>query len=230
MRISRWFVPFVVILSMLAGAAGAQSKKSKAPDSKAKAQAKAHFDQAEIFMQAKVYDKAVEEYEKAYALVPTLHVLLFNIGLAHENGGKPDQAKEYYRKYIEADPNGPKATEAQARSIAIDRDAERARAEAERRRTEEAQRKADEEKRRKEAEETAKRIFAEQQAEKRVDKKEVDKSISWTWVGIGAAALAGGVLLDTVPATAKNQELDGTDFLPVGLYGIAGTFVYIGVF
>ncbi len=62
------------------------------------------------------------------------------------------------------------------------------------------------------------------------DAAEEEDGIGWWWVGIGAAIIAGGIVADHAPSEAKNGELDGLDFLPLGLYGVGGTFMAIGVF
>jgi hypothetical protein len=49
------------------------------------------------------------------------------------------------------------------------------------------------------------------------------------WLGMAGAAIIGGVVLDNVPETASNGELDVMDFVPVGLYTVGGIFV-IGAF
>ncbi len=62
------------------------------------------------------------------------------------------------------------------------------------------------------------------------DAAEEEDGIGWWWVGIGAAVIALGVVADHAPSEATNGELDGLDFLPLGLYGVGGTFMAIGVF
>jgi tetratricopeptide (TPR) repeat protein len=206
-----------------------------------KEKAKAHFEQGEIFMKAGVYDKAIEEYQAAYALVPSAHLLLFNIGLAYENWGKRTEALEWYAKYRAADPKGPKATEATARSIAIERAIEREKKEAEERKKEEERRKADEEAQRKANEEATRRAADEAARRALAERREpnqtaVDatpkkkKGISWVWVAAGAAALGLGIVLDTVPKSAHDGKFEFTDLLPVGLYGASATFLVVGFF
>ena len=108
-------------------------------------QALAHFKQAEAYMKASAYDKAVEEYQAAYAAVKKPG-FLFNIGLAYEAGGDKQKAVEHYRKYLDLDPKGRASAEARARATVLERaiaaDAQ-ASAEAERqKRAAEEQRKA----------------------------------------------------------------------------------------
>ncbi len=90
--------------------------------------AKKHFEQAEMFMEVGVYDKAIEEYQAAYQLAPTAHILLFNIALAFENWGKPAEALAHYARYLALEPDGEKSSEATARAIALERAAESAKA------------------------------------------------------------------------------------------------------
>ncbi len=63
-----------------------------------------------------------------------------------------------------------------------------------------------------------------------VEKKKKKKGIGWGWVAVGAAALVAGLASDLMPSSARNGELDGTDFVPLSLYGVSGVCVLIGVF
>jgi hypothetical protein len=49
------------------------------------------------------------------------------------------------------------------------------------------------------------------------------------WLGMSGAMILGGVVLDNVPESASNGELDVMDFVPVGLYTVGGIFL-IGAF
>jgi len=87
----------------------------------AKKQAREHFEQGEAFRKAGAYDKAIDEYEQAYALVPKAG-FLFNIGLVHEEAGHKREAVDYYGRYLDADPNGAAAKEALARKTQLERE------------------------------------------------------------------------------------------------------------
>ena len=52
---------------------------------------------------------------------------------------------------------------------------------------------------------------------------EVNRSLFW--LGLAGAAILGGVVLDNVPESASNGELDGMDFVPAGLYTVGGIFL-----
>jgi Tfp pilus assembly protein PilF len=54
--------------------------------------------------------------------------------------------------------------------------------------------------------------------------------LRWGWVAVGAGLIAGGIAADVLPESGDNGEWDATDFLPLGLYGAGGFFVYKGVF
>jgi tetratricopeptide (TPR) repeat protein len=54
------------------------------------------------------YDTALTFYGKAYELVPH-PVLLFNMAQANRLAGRTDKAIELYKKYLEANPQGPQA-------------------------------------------------------------------------------------------------------------------------
>jgi tetratricopeptide (TPR) repeat protein len=101
-------------------------------------QARVRFEQGEAYFKAGTYDRAVEEYRAAYALVPRPG-LLFNIGLCYEHLDDEASAIDHYDRYIAADPTGAKTTEARARREALARklDAKRAAADVARRATDE---------------------------------------------------------------------------------------------
>jgi len=101
----------LTLLVTLAGVASAQTPR---------ALAKVHFDQGEAYFKAGTYDKAAEEYQAAYDLVPEPG-LLFNIGLAFENFGDATRATAAYLRYLEVAPDGVKALEARARLEALNR-------------------------------------------------------------------------------------------------------------
>jgi hypothetical protein len=48
-------------------------------------------------------------------------------------------------------------------------------------------------------------------------------------LGMAGASLLGGVIIDNVPESSSNGELDVMDFVPVGLYALGGGFL-IGAF
>ena len=114
-------------VASLSTAVAQEAKPPDAPQETDHEKAVAHYNQGEAFFKAGTYDKAVEEYEKAYALVPRAG-LLFNIALAHEKSGKRDKAIEAFDRYLLADPNAARKNEALARkeSLVRDRDQEAA--------------------------------------------------------------------------------------------------------
>ncbi len=63
--------------------------------------------------EANDYDRAIELYRKAFALVPH-PILMFNIGQAHRLAGRSEQAAVFYRRYLELDPKGPEVAAARA--------------------------------------------------------------------------------------------------------------------
>ncbi len=49
----------------------------------------------------------------------------------------------------------------------------------------------------------------------------------WMWFAASGVAIVGGLAIDTLPATARNQELDAMDFVPLAFYGAGiGLAVY----
>src|SRR5882672_9698113 len=96
---------FLVWLMAAAAVAGAAPSASLE-------KARQHFKAGESLFRSGDYEKAIAEYQAAYAIAPR-PLLLYNIGAAYrknaEAGGSVDdkkQAVEYYRKYVDADPGG----------------------------------------------------------------------------------------------------------------------------
>jgi hypothetical protein len=81
--------------------------------------ARAHTKQGTAYLDAEVFDKAVEEFEAAYALMP-LPALLYNIAFSYDNQrGGAEQALDYYNRYLSADPDGKMADVARRRVAKI---------------------------------------------------------------------------------------------------------------
>jgi hypothetical protein len=78
------------------------SSAAKPPPRKAAA-AKQHYDAGIALYRAQKYDEAIVEFEAGYALAPESHYL-YNLGQACRLALKPDCALEYYRKYLEEEP------------------------------------------------------------------------------------------------------------------------------
>lgn len=84
-------------------------------DPQTRATAKKLAEDAQVEVDAKNYDKAIELYQKAYDL--TGHpLMLFNMAQAHRLAGRLDKAAELYDRYLKRDPSG---TEAPAASAAL---------------------------------------------------------------------------------------------------------------
>lgn len=75
--------------------------------------AKKLVDEGIAAQRAKDYDKAIELYQKAFALVPH-PILLFDIGQAHRLAGHLEQAVPFYERYLALDPGGAEAAAAHA--------------------------------------------------------------------------------------------------------------------
>ncbi|MCG8420046.1 MAG: tetratricopeptide repeat protein [Proteobacteria bacterium] len=105
----------IALLVVLLPAVGAAEDRGEAK------KAREHYQQAEMYMKAKVYDLAVTEYRKGYELAPQAHGFLFNIGLAYERMGDNENALAAFEKYLQRVPRGKKTAEARARSVALRR-------------------------------------------------------------------------------------------------------------
>jgi tetratricopeptide (TPR) repeat protein len=183
-----------------------------------KARARDLFKSGETAYQAGQYDKAIHDYNEAFALVP-LPLLLFDLGQAHRMKGEREKAIAHYRKYLDVDPNGRGADEARTHldefKAQIEREQQAKRA------ADEAKRKADEEKRKADqlarlraAEEQARRDAAAAKEKRALDeqhqrdaeaaalrKHETDAEYArrpvwkkpWFWAAVGGAVVVVGV-------------------------------------
>ena len=215
------------ILSIIALAlmviTGSSSVQAQAPDADKRKAAEAHFKQGRAYYDAGDMDRAIEQYEKANALVPH-PVNDFNIALAHRAKGEKRKALARFKRYLELDPKGNRSDEASTYIAELEpvieaEDAELARQEAERKRLE-AER-AEAERQRKEAE----RIAAEKQAaidaerrrnaEAAASERAARETRTLRWVGLGTAT-AGVISLGLgtyfgLKAKGYDDEINNAD-------------------
>lgn len=204
----------------------------QAPSAETKKRAKQYVDAALAAQEGGDYDQAVTLYQKAYDLIPH-PLMLFNIGQAQRLAGRDEEALAAYQKYIDADPNGPKAAEAKgfiaeiqprvtkARAEKAERD--RQAAEAEQKRKDAEAKAAEEEKKRKEAEEAAKQREEEDAAEAKANhdhghgsgRKTLGLIIGGSGVAIAGAGAVFGVLAmkswKDAKAVCGNTQMCATD-------------------
>jgi tetratricopeptide (TPR) repeat protein len=83
--------------------------------------AKAHFEAGRKFQDARAYDKAIIEYQAAYAIAPQPE-LLFNIGQCYRLAGQPRSAVLYYQRYLQLVSDGGASDEARAHVIRLRQD------------------------------------------------------------------------------------------------------------
>jgi hypothetical protein len=75
-------------------------------------QAREHLARGNLLLEQQNFDAALTEFQTAYDIVgehPVRHVILFNIGKAHERMFRYDLALEYYERYLVE--GGPEATD-----------------------------------------------------------------------------------------------------------------------
>lgn len=58
---------------------------------------------------------------------------------------------------------------------------------------------------------------------------ESSSSVGWILLAGGSMSLAGGVALDTIPASASNGQVDPINFVPVGLYVASFGLAWMGI-
>lgn len=74
------------------------------PDESKKEEAKRHFELGKTYYKQSEYNKAVDEFQKAYSLYAH-SVILYNIAQAYEKEGNIPMALRFFREYLRAEPN-----------------------------------------------------------------------------------------------------------------------------
>lgn len=74
------------------------------PDESKKEEAKRHFDLGKVYYKQSEYNKAIDEFQKAYSLYAH-SVILYNIAQAYEKEGNIPMALRFFREYLRAEPN-----------------------------------------------------------------------------------------------------------------------------
>jgi hypothetical protein len=101
----------IAAVACLVAPAEAQNRRER--------QAKARYEKGAAHFKAKRYDQALVEFRAAYQILPR-PALHFNIARAlHEKGDKQEALAEY-RRYLEAQPDGPAAGEAREYVAALE--------------------------------------------------------------------------------------------------------------
>lgn len=76
---------------------------ASAQDDSVRVEARAHFEAGREHHQLGRFERAIEEYEAAYRLVP-LPDLLFNIGQCHRNLKNPERAIFFFERFLQERP------------------------------------------------------------------------------------------------------------------------------
>jgi tetratricopeptide (TPR) repeat protein len=102
----------LLLLGSLAVGSSAQAQPTAGADE--------HDKQARAYFRTESYERAAEEFRRAYELDKN-PARLFNVGLAFEKAGDRSKASAAYAEYLQVAPQGDKAAEARARKEALDR-------------------------------------------------------------------------------------------------------------
>jgi len=89
----------LMIIVMMAFSLFAQT-----PEESQKEEAKKHFELGKAYYKQSEYNKAIEEFQKAYSLYAH-SVILYNIAQAYEKEGNIPMALRFFREYLRASPN-----------------------------------------------------------------------------------------------------------------------------
>jgi tetratricopeptide (TPR) repeat protein len=104
----------LVVLACLAAAPMIASAQPERPAATAADRAKDHFERARALAQAKQYAAAYDEFAAGYALAPR-PLFLFNMGEMARALGQTPRAREHYERYLAAEPDGAFAKQATQR-------------------------------------------------------------------------------------------------------------------
>jgi outer membrane receptor for ferrienterochelin and colicin len=82
----------------------------------ARTEARAHFKRGMDAISAGKFDDGITELEKAYEILPHPNVL-YNIARAHAEAGNTERALDYFRRYLETNPNDREETVAVVKNL-----------------------------------------------------------------------------------------------------------------
>jgi tetratricopeptide (TPR) repeat protein len=102
---ARSYVVVGCVLAALAGSVVAQPARAD------RAKAASHFKQGQLYFKGADYERAISEYQTAYAL-SLEPLLLFNIALCNDRAQRPEKALEEFQRYLDLAPDGEVAEEA----------------------------------------------------------------------------------------------------------------------
>ncbi|MBW2527081.1 MAG: hypothetical protein JRI23_23065 [Deltaproteobacteria bacterium] len=187
-------------------AAAAEVERLKQEEHKRKLLAETHAQAARQLVEAKQYDAAIAELRAAYSTHPE-PTYVFRLGEAHRLKGERDRALAEFELYRQLAPTGPHAADAIVQIAQIQREIQ-----------EQSQPKP-----------VPPPPPPPPKPDPEVDEEE-DEGVNWWWFGIGAALVAGGLVVDLAPNTARDGDVTGPDFIPLPFYAVGGTFMAIGVF
>jgi tetratricopeptide (TPR) repeat protein len=163
-----------------------------------------HVMSAASYARAGGWAAAAEQHLKAFDLDgDPMHILA--AAVAYRNQRDLPRSLETYQRYLDKAPSGPGSEEARKTIAKLTREIANA--------------------------EQAKRDRAVGAVVTSRDGPRSNKPgrISPTWLVIGGALLITGVIVDRVPASARNGKLDATDFAPAALYGLGATAIIRGL-
>ncbi len=190
-------IRLLTLATILGFASPALADAPKKPDAAALKKANGHFKLGQEFFKSGQWDRAITEYQAALDLTGE-PLMVFNIALAHDRAGRPEQALAGYLKYLDSNPDGPIADEARgyvAKLTPVVDKLEKARADEEARKAAEQKRQQDEAARQAElarqAEaDKAKQIERNRQADS-IERRGTGQRIGGL-IGVGAGALLIG--------------------------------------
>jgi tetratricopeptide (TPR) repeat protein len=170
-----------------------------------KKRARSHAEAAAKHRNAEKYDKAIAELSAAFEADPDPEYV-YQQAEVHRIAGDKPAAIAQYERYRALAPTGPRSADVLQKKLRLETEVAEA------------------------ARPKPKPGVGLTQPVAGVEKKKKKGGLDWHWVAVGAALIAAGVIGDTAPSNASNGELDGTDFIPVGCYGVGGLFLIAGFF
>ena len=116
-KVRDWPSRLVLVAVLVGLGLAGRARAEEAPDAELKA-AKESFEAAQSSFVREEYEKAADQFLKAFEHKP-FPAFLFNAAVAFEKAKRLDQAKEYFERYLATDPGASDAAQVKARIDAL---------------------------------------------------------------------------------------------------------------
>lgn len=113
-------ITLLLLLLVVATVGWNRPAYAEEPSAEVKALARKAFDRGTAYYQKDEYDKAIEQFDIGYRLIPN-PLFLYNIAQAHRLSGRPEKALEFYRRYLRESPDAQNRDEVKERIATLEK-------------------------------------------------------------------------------------------------------------